>query len=81
MNAPTKNQILQLYRQILRYGQQLKLTDKEYFKGRIRDEFKRNRLLTNSEEITTHFKVRPQYRQYSLTPPSISESRSLTSEQ
>lgn len=38
------NEVLSLYRAILRLGrQQLKLTDKDYFRKLVRDEFKKNR--------------------------------------
>ena len=32
-----------LYRRLLRYGQSLRFTDKDYFAARVRDEFERSR--------------------------------------
>ncbi|XP_055677016.1 MIEF1 upstream open reading frame protein [Lutzomyia longipalpis] len=54
--APSCRQVLNLYRQLLRYGERLKLTDKEYFKQRIRKEFQQNRDLTSPEDILFNFK-------------------------
>lgn len=34
---------LNLYRRLIRYGQQLQLTDKEYYFRRVKGEFRRNR--------------------------------------
>lgn len=42
MSIPSKQQILRLYKDILRYGHQLELTDKNYFYRRISQEFKKN---------------------------------------
>lgn len=57
MNTPTRTQILQLYKQLIRYGSEVRLTDKSYFLGRVRQEFKENRSLTDEQEIEFNFKV------------------------
>lgn len=54
---PNTRQVLQLYKELLRYGQQLKLTDKDYFAQRIHKEFRKNKSLTEIEDITFSFKV------------------------
>ena len=42
---------LGLYRELLRYGQNLKFTDKKYYFSKIRSEFEKNRNLANEKEI------------------------------
>uniref|UniRef100_A0A1L8D855 Complex 1 LYR protein domain-containing protein n=1 Tax=Nyssomyia neivai TaxID=330878 RepID=A0A1L8D855_9DIPT len=54
--APNCRQVLNLYRKLLRYGKELKLTDKEYFKQRIKTEFERNRELSSPEDILFNYK-------------------------
>lgn len=58
MSVITKLQILKLYKDLLRYGQNLKLTDKDYFCKRIRGEFRKNRDLTEQSAINFNFEVR-----------------------
>lgn len=50
--------ILKLYKDLIRYGEQLTLTDKTYYRERIRKEFKNNKYLQNESEITHSFEVR-----------------------
>lgn len=57
MNTATNQQVLRLYKHLLKYGKQLKLTDKTLFSKRVRKEFKENKNLTSAEEITFNFKV------------------------
>lgn len=57
MSATTSKQILQLYRDLLRYGKQLKFTDKTYYTDRIRAEFKRNKNLQSEADIEFNIKV------------------------
>lgn len=57
MNHPTNQQILRLYKNLLKYGEQLQLTDKCYYMNRIRQEFKENKKLKTAEEIEFSFKV------------------------
>ncbi|XP_037038751.1 uncharacterized protein LOC119076170 [Bradysia coprophila] len=51
MNPSTSQQVLRLYKNLLRYGNQLQLTDKWYFMNRVRDEFEANKGLTSTEQI------------------------------
>lgn len=57
MNSVGKLQVLNLYKNLLRYSQQLKYTDKEYFARRIKKEFKQNKNLEGEEEIIFNFQV------------------------
>ena len=51
MSISTRSASLSLYRQLLRYGQKLCLTDKHYFSERIRAEFSKNKSLSDSDLI------------------------------
>ena len=54
----SKNQqVLSLYRLLLRKGRQLQFTDKEFYFRRIREEFEKNRNLTKASEIETCVQV------------------------
>ncbi|XP_068898977.1 mitochondrial ribosome and complex I assembly factor AltMIEF1 [Tenebrio molitor] len=55
MSHITKLQILKLYKDLLRYGQGLRFTDKDYFCNRIRREFRKNRELGDESEISFNF--------------------------
>lgn len=57
MSLPTAREILKLYKNLLRYGEQLKLTDKQYFAKRIKKEFKTNKGITDETEISFKFEV------------------------
>ncbi|XP_017762279.1 PREDICTED: uncharacterized protein LOC108552313 [Eufriesea mexicana] len=46
-----RRSILKLYKDLLRYGDNLKYTDKEYFQARIRENFKQNKHITDQVEI------------------------------
>lgn len=50
-------QILGLYKNLLRYSEGLKYTDKKYFVHRVRKGFLNNRSLTEEKDIDFHFKV------------------------
>ena len=54
--VPTHQQILRLYKELIRYGQRLQYTDKDYFCNRIRTEFRRSAKLTELKDITFNFK-------------------------
>lgn len=54
---PSTRQIVQLYRDLIRYGNNLKLTDKEYYFNRIHREFRKNQNLENPKEITFSYEV------------------------
>ncbi|XP_060843971.1 uncharacterized protein LOC132923967 isoform X1 [Rhopalosiphum padi] len=47
----THLQVKQLYKELLKYGSNLKLTDKNYYKIRIKQEFLDNKQLVKPEEI------------------------------
>lgn len=57
MSAPTRVEILKLYKNLLRYGEQLKFTNKDYFTRRIRKEFQSNKDLTDESAINLRFEV------------------------
>lgn len=57
MSLPSRLQICQLYKSLLRYGEQLKLTDKGYYYSRIKKEFKRNQSLQKPEDICRYYEV------------------------
>lgn len=57
MNTPKPSQVLRLYKELLRYGQDLKYTDKPYFYRRIKQEFRKNKSLSENEEILFNFEV------------------------
>lgn len=57
MSGVTSQEIIRLYRNLLRYGNQLKYTDKSFYLQRIREEFHRNRGLKTKEDIEFNFKV------------------------
>lgn len=46
-----------MYKDLLRYGQQLKLTDKDYFSKRIKSEFRKNINLSDGKDISYNFEV------------------------
>ncbi|XP_017097510.2 mitochondrial ribosome and complex I assembly factor AltMIEF1 [Drosophila bipectinata] len=56
MFQPSRQQVLRLYKHLIRYGNHLKLTDKNYFLGRVRYEFRDSRGLTNPTEIEFNYK-------------------------
>lgn len=57
MNSPTRSQILQLYRSLIKYGEQLKLTDKTFFLKKIKNEFRTNKSLPSQQEAHEAFEV------------------------
>lgn len=54
-------QVKQLYKELLKYGSSLKLTDKKFFKNRIKQEFLDNKQLVNPKEIQFFYDVSPCY--------------------
>lgn len=52
-----RNAILKLYKDLLRYGEELRFTDKKYYRQRIREEFKQNKTLTEVADIDFQLKV------------------------
>lgn len=57
MSASTSREVLQLYRKLLRYGKELKFTDQNYFRRRVRKEFKLNIELQSEADIRFNIKV------------------------
>lgn len=57
MSTPTTREVLRLYRDLLRYGKQLKFTDVKYYNRRIRTEFHENKTLESAEDIEFNFQV------------------------
>ena len=55
MSSSTRSIALSLYRQLLRYGEKLYYTDKQYFNERIRDEFVKHRNLSDNKLIEKQF--------------------------
>lgn len=51
------SRILKLYKDLLRYGEELTLTDKNYYRLRIKTEFKKNKNLQDDNEINFCFEV------------------------
>ena len=55
MSSSTRSIAISLYRQLLRYGEKLHYTDKQYFNERIRDEFVKHRNLSDNKLIEKQF--------------------------
>jgi len=53
----THLQVKRLYKELLKYGCNLKLTDKNYYKSRIKQEFLDNKQLVKPEEIKFYYDV------------------------
>lgn len=53
----TRLQVKQLYKELLKYGCNLKLTDKNYYKKRIKEEFINNKQLVKPDEIQFFYNV------------------------
>ena len=58
MNIPNRSQIFLLYRALLKYGEQLKFTDKEFYSKRIKSEFNKNKSLNDPEQILKAYQVK-----------------------
>ena len=68
-------EVLSLYRSILRQGRlQLKLTDQNYFKRLVREEFERNRHQEDSAEIQFQIEVSFKALIFNLCIQDFSES-------
>ena len=55
MSSSTRSIALSLYRQLLRYGEKLYYTDKQYFDERIRGEFVKHKNLSDNKLIDKQF--------------------------
>lgn len=58
MILPSRSAVLQLYRDLLRYGRKLEFSDKEYYFLRIRHEFQSKKYLRAAEDIKKEIKVK-----------------------
>lgn len=54
---PCSRKIILLYRDLLRYGKHLQLTDKDYYMSQVKKEFRKNKSLENPEDIEFQYKV------------------------
>ena len=52
MSLTHRSKAVNLYRQLLRYSESLKFTDKNYFCERIRGEYEKNKDLTDTKLIS-----------------------------
>ncbi|CAB0028776.1 unnamed protein product [Trichogramma brassicae] len=52
---PFRYELLGLYKNLMRYSQNLKYTDKKYFVHRVRKAFLNNRTLTEETEVDFHY--------------------------
>ena len=52
MSLTHRSKAVYLYRQLLRYSESLKFTDKNYFCERIRGEYQKNKDLTDTKLIS-----------------------------
>lgn len=50
-------QILNLYKQLLRYSNKLTYTNKDYYLRRVKDKFRANQNLTDSNDIEFYYMV------------------------
>jgi hypothetical protein len=57
----TRLQVKRLYKELLKYGCSLKLTDKNYYKSRIKQEFLDNKELVKPDEIQFFYDVSSLY--------------------
>ena len=57
MSVPSRRQVLSLYRSLLRYGEQLKLTDRDFYVARIQREVRENSQLTDQPAIRRSYEV------------------------
>lgn len=55
--SATRQHILKLYKDLLRYGETLQHTDKDFYIKRIKKEFKKNKNLEEASEINFNYKV------------------------
>ncbi len=58
MRILTKENILQLYKNIYKYGLQLKYTDRDFFNKYIRNQFQNKDIENDTEKINRLYKVR-----------------------
>lgn len=54
----SRQEVLRLYKNLIIYSKNLKFTDSTYFRKKVITEFRRNKTLTASEDISYAYKVR-----------------------
>ncbi|XP_065340459.1 mitochondrial ribosome and complex I assembly factor AltMIEF1 [Cloeon dipterum] len=59
-----RSEVLRLYKSILKYGQELKYTDRDFFKKKIRKEFRSCKSVESPEEIKFHIDRAKAFLQY-----------------
>lgn len=52
-----RTKVLQLYKQLMRYGESLEFTDKKYFRYRIRKGFRENQNISVDDKKTLNFYI------------------------
>ena len=57
LGAPSRREVLRLYRAILRRGDSLVYTDRDFFRRSVRHEFNKYSLESNKDEIVRHIEV------------------------
>ena len=57
MTAISRPQVIALYRSLIRYRDTLTFTDKGYYTRRIREEFAKNRNLTEEQDVSFFYQV------------------------
>jgi len=55
VSSVTKQSVLRLYKDLLRYSGKLQFTDKNYYVNRIRKEFRVNQTLDNTDDIDFNY--------------------------
>ncbi|RWS30903.1 LYR motif-containing protein 4-like protein [Leptotrombidium deliense] len=53
--AVNGKQVVDLYRQLLRFSRTLRFTDKQFFVKRVKTEFRNNRTLTDQQKIEFNY--------------------------
>ena len=60
-----QREILRLYRDLLRYSEQLKYTDVNFYLNRIKNEFEKNKMIDDEQEILRQIAVRKSIEMFS----------------
>lgn len=58
MSILRSQEVLRLYRNLIRYGNQLQYTNKSYYLDRVREEFRRNKGLKTTKDIQFYINVK-----------------------
>ncbi|RWS00373.1 uncharacterized protein B4U79_07380 [Dinothrombium tinctorium] len=52
-----KREVLNLYKQLIRYSNTLRFTDKTFYLQKVRKEFEKNRTLVDASEVDFYYQV------------------------